>query len=289
MKTLTAVARPSLCFLALTFTFSWTVVIGGWALLGARAGPAPITLSMFGPAAAAFLCVQLFEAKGARSAALGLRFKPNLWWLLAWLLPLLLGLLSVGLTVLLSPHAYTDVREVVLAMAQQQGVPSDRLSSTPSTPLLLLAAAVLGGLINAVVLTFSEELGWRGYLHHLWRPGGFWRTSLATGAVWGAWHAPAILLFGHNYPDDRLLGAGLFIAFCMLLSPLLTLVRERGVSVWAAGIFHGVLNAIGGLTVLAVGGAAFPWNGIVGIGGFLALAIASLSVLALRPKTAQIA
>ena len=63
----------------------------------------------------------------------------------------------------------------------------------------------------------------------------------ATGVVWGVWHAPAIFFYGHNYPDDRVLGLGLFVLFCMLLAPIITLVRERGGSVWAAGIIprHG--------------------------------------------------
>ena len=93
------------------------------------------------------------------------------------------------------------------------------------------------------------------------------------------WHAPMIYLFGHNYPDDRLLGVGLFTLFCALLSPIMTLVRDRGQSTWAAGIFHGTFNALGGLTVLMVGGAPFPWNGVVGIGGYLALALGVVAVL----------
>jgi len=263
----------SLTFLTLTFTLSWGCVIGGWALLGPRGGFASITASMFGPAAAAVLCALLFEPTGKRASALGLRFRPNLWWLIAWLAPLALGLVSVGGTILLSAQGYTDLREAIIALAEQAGARPEQLKATPSTGALLAAAILAGGAINAVVLTFSEELGWRGYLHHLWRPSGFWRSALATGAVWGFWHAPAILLFGHNYPDHRGLGAALFVLYCVLLAPLLGLVRDRGQSVWAAGIFHGVLNAIGGLTVLAVGSASFPWNGIVGIGGFIALAL----------------
>ena len=138
---------------------------------------------------------------------------------------------------------------------------------------------------NGVVLTFSEELGWRGYLHNLWRGAGFWRASLGTGAIWGLWHAPAILLFGLNYPDDRGVGIGLFVAFCMLMSPILTFIRDRGASVWAAGIFHGTFNALGGLTLLTLSNPTFPWNGVVGIGGFAALAVGVAIVALLRPST----
>jgi membrane protease YdiL (CAAX protease family) len=146
------------------------------------------------------------------------------------------------------------------------------------------AAITINALISTVLLTFTEELGWRGYLHGLWRQAGFWKTSLAIGVVWGVWHAPAIYLFGLNYPDDRALGIGLFVAFCMLLSPMLTLVRDRGRSVWAAGLFHGTFNAVGPLTLGMISNPTFPWNGIVGIGGFVALALGVGVTLLLRPS-----
>lgn len=99
------------------------------------------------------------------------------------------------------------------------------------------------------------------------------------------WHAPAIFFFGLNYPDDRALGLGLFVIFCVLLTPIITLVRERSGSVWAAGLFHGTFNALGGLTIAAISAPTFPWNGIVGIGGFVALAAGAITTLLLhRPK-----
>jgi hypothetical protein len=91
--------------------------------------------------------------------------------------------------------------------------------------------------------------------------------------VWGVWHAPAIFFYGLNYPDNAVLGVGLFTLYCMMLAPLLTLVRDRGASVWAAGLMHGTFNAVGGLTLGMLSQPTFPWNGIVGLGGFVALAI----------------
>lgn len=284
--------KASLSYLAVAFACSWGLVIGAWAL-GAERQPLlaflAISFSMAGPAIGAVAGAFRFEPSGARAAVLGLRLRPNRWWLAAWAIGLALALASVAFTAWLSPHAYTDLRDAAIAITQASGqtLPPEALAGVPSTATLVLLAALVGAAINSVVLTFTEELGWRGYLHHLWRPFGFWRASLATGVVWGVWHAPAILLFGHNYPDDRLLGAVLFVGFCVLLSPLFTLVRDRGRSVFAAGILHGTINALGALTVLAVGGAAFPWNGIVGIGGIIALACGCLGVLAVRPGQAE--
>ncbi|MGE0742075.1 MAG: lysostaphin resistance A-like protein [Hyphomonadaceae bacterium] len=276
----------SIIFLALAYAVTWAIVIGA---RGAGLHEAPpqiavavLAVSMVGPTIAALICALAFE-KGRRVEALGLRFKVNWWWLMAWLFPIAIAAASVALTLLLSDRTYVDV-----GAAQAQGVAAQGQDISQIPPLLLSTAFLVtmsisvGALINTVILTFTEELGWRGYLHYLWRPAGFWRASLGTGLVWGFWHAPAIYLFGHNYPDNRLLGVGLFVLFCLLLSPIIALVRERAGSVWAAGIFHGTFNAVGGLTLAAVSMPTFPWNGIVGLGGFIALAAGVLVVFLLQ-------
>jgi hypothetical protein len=241
---------------------------------------------MAGPAIAALICAIFFE-KARRIAALGLHFRLNNWWLYAWLIPLTIAVASVVFTLMFSGKHYVDLGSTVRAMAEAQG---QDLSTTPAflldTSFIIAASASLGAFINAPILTFTEELGWRGYLHHLWRPSGFWRASLATGFVWGVWHMPAIWFYGLNYPNNPLLGMGLFIVFCMLLAPIMTLVRDRAGSVWATGLFHGAINAVGGITIGVLSSPDFPWNGIVGIGGFMALAVGVVIVALLQARGA---
>ncbi|MEZ5958257.1 MAG: CPBP family intramembrane glutamic endopeptidase [Hyphomonadaceae bacterium] len=280
--------NKSIIFLVLTFAISWTIAIGGWSA-GTTDEPlgAVITLfgMMMGPAIAAIICTFAFE-KDRRIIALGLKFKPSWWLLFAYLIGLALCAGSVAFTVLLSDRQLGDLNANILLAAEQAGQDTSRLQSLPLVPLVLFQALVVGSLINSV-MTLSEELGWRGYLHYLWRPGGFWRTSLVTGAVWGVWHAPAIYLMGHNYPSERVLGVGMFVGFCMLLAPIMTLVRDRAGSVWSAGILHGTINAAGGVTALALSNPAFPWSGLTGIGGFVALALGAVIVALLPQKTAE--
>ena len=235
---------------------------------------------MTGPAVSALVCTFAFE-KGRRVEALGLRFKPNWWWLTAYLIGLALCATSVGLTVLMSDREFGDLHTNLLLAAQQAGQDTSQLEALPLVPIVLVQALVVGALMNSV-LTLTEELGWRGYLHGLWRASGFWRTSLATGVIWGVWHAPAIYLFGHNYPTEPVLGVGLFAVFCVLLAPIMTLVRDRGKSVWAAGILHGTLNAVAGVTPLLLSNPNFPWSGMLGIGGFIALGIGVAVVFVLQ-------
>jgi membrane protease YdiL (CAAX protease family) len=268
--------RKSMVFLAITFALSWGVTIGGWALGAAEgriAGFLVLAAMMTGPAVAAAICALAFE-KGRRREALGLHLRPNRWWPLAYLAALALGGVSVAVTLVLTDRTLVDVGASTLAVAERAGADVSALRGNAHLSALIFAQSLLiGAAFNSVALTLTEELGWRGYLHDLWRAAGLWRASLATGLVWGVWHAPAILLFGHNYPDDREVGVVLFVLFCTLLSPLMTLVRDRGRSVVAAGILHGTINAIGGLTVLTLSSPDFPWNGLVGIGGYVALAL----------------
>jgi membrane protease YdiL (CAAX protease family) len=278
-----------LVFLAIAFAISWAITLGahfaGWSQSPQMAVPV-LALMMTGPAIAALICVFAFE-QGRRTEALGLKFKPNLWWLSAWLIPLALAAASVAATLLMSDHSYVDIgaasRQAALSQGQDlTGVPE----FLTSTWFILCVSIVLGSLINTPILTFTEELGWRGYLHDLWRVYGFWPASLATGFVWGLWHAPAIYFYGLNYPGDRALGVGLFVLYCTLLSPIIGLVRDRAGSVWAAGIFHGTFNAVGGLTIAAISNPVFPWNGIVGAGGFIALALGVVLVVVFKWREA---
>lgn len=280
-----SVRSKSAAFLALAFAISWAVAISGYYAFRDTAPVAPLLVTMMtGPAIAALICVMLWE-KGRRAEALGLRFRPNLWWLYAWLIPIAIAAFSVLATIVLSDRSYVDIGTAARNVAEAQG---QDISEMPpflmSTSFIVGASITLGALINAPILTLTEELGWRGYLHDLWRPFGFWRASLGTGFVWGLWHAPAIYFYGLNYPDNAVLGIGLFTVYCMLLSPLLTLVRDRGGSVFAAGVFHGTVNAVGGLTLGMLSNPTFPWNGVVGIGGFLALALGVALVFILQRK-----
>jgi len=282
--------RKAMVFLAITFAISWGVTLTGVAL-GLNANPTAVFFTllamMFGPSIAAAICAFAFE-RGHVREALGLKWTPNWWWLIAWLGAFLFVALAITITVAFGHSGLADPAENAIAQASALNpTAAAQLRAIPYLDVILVAqAAVLGSLVNIPALVFTEELGWRGYLHFLWRPSGFWRTSLATGVIWGLWHAPAIYFYGLNYPDHRLVGIPMFIVFCTLLAPLMTFVRDRGRSVIAPAILHGMINGTAGFAAIMLTNPAFPWAGTVGIGGFVALALGVFAVALARPNLA---
>lgn len=287
--------RKSVLFLALAFAISWGVTLSG-VVLGAnhaRAGVFWILFAMmFGPSIAATVCAFAFERGHVRDA-LGLKWTPNWYWASAWLGAFALGALAIVLTVASGHGAFADpAQNLTEQVAARAPAALARIRAMPSGMLdaILLAQVIgLGSLINIPALVFTEELGWRGYLHALWRPFGFWRASLATGAIWGVWHAPAIFFYGLNYPGHALIGLPMFVVFCTLLAPIMTFFRDRGRSVIAPAILHGMINASAGYAALGLSGAGFPWNGVVGVGGLIALALGVVAVALSGSSAAPVA
>lgn len=284
------VTRKATTFLILTFIFSWAAMVPAW--LNRRSDAASAGLSTliftFGPALAALACALAFE-HGRRLESLGMRFKANWWLLWALLIPIAITALSIAITATFSPYNLAGIDGMAQQLVELHHEGLVEPGRAPSKPALFLivSAGQIGLAIgaNSVFSTLTEELGWRGYLYHLWRPFGFWRCSLATGLAWGLWHWPMIYLFGLNYPEHQVLGLALFPMFTMLEAPIFTLLRDRGHSVWPAGICHGTINAVFILTMAAVVAPKFPWD-TTGIGTVAAVSIATLLIAVVRKRTA---
>ena len=238
-----AATSRSIVYLAIAFGISWTAISIAW-LQGARvlaeAGLAG-NLFLLGPPIAALTCAVIFE-KGRRIGALGLWLRPNRWWLLGVILPIVMD-------------AYVRTTEAMLGL--KDGItfadPHQTIAAMLKLRTETLGAGWAGIAIAVVVIAFgfsvlftlTEEMGWRGYLYRQWRPLGFWRYSLLTGLVWGAWHWPMVVYFGLAFGHDRLAGVIYYPLETMSLAPIMTLLRDRSGSVWATGLYHGISNIIG--------------------------------------------
>jgi membrane protease YdiL (CAAX protease family) len=94
------------------------------------------------------------------------------------------------------------------------------------------------------VFAFGEEWGWRGFLLFKLLPLGQWPALVFSGALWGLWHTPVVLL-GYNYPLHPRFGVLLMTIFCVIMGILLGWTRLATGSIWPAVIGHGTLNAAG--------------------------------------------
>lgn len=203
---------------------------------------------------------------------LPLALRPNPYWLFAWLFPVALTLLSIPLSLPFGAWQGLDALRSTIPPEAAPGIPEAFWRLLPLA--LILSALVAGATVN-LLAALGEELMWRGYLWEKLRERGFWPASLEIGFWWGLWHAPLILA-GHNYPREPLLGVPMMILFTLALTPVLLWVREKGGSVLAAALLHGTLNAIAGLSLLLVERTHDLLTGVVGLPGLFLLSLFNL-------------
>ncbi|HHW15595.1 MAG TPA: CPBP family intramembrane metalloprotease [Firmicutes bacterium] len=277
--------RKILLFLGLTFGVNWGMVLV-YRLLGGRwSGIGALLLAvayMFIPMIMAIV-VQRLHREPVKEP-LGISFRLNRWFLVAWLLPPAIAFLTLGITLLLPGISYSPEmagmfeRFKALLTPEQVEQMREQVAAARIHPvwLGLLQGLVAGATINAVA-GFGEELGWRGFLQKELAALGFWRSSFLIGAIWGVWHAPLILQ-GHNFPQHPVAGVFLMTLATVFLGPILSYVRVRANSVIAAAIGHGTVNATYGLAIMLVKGGNDLTTGVFGLPGIAALALVTLGL-----------
>ena len=270
-----------IAFTVLACGLAWLVALPLWLGDGLAEPVAGVLLPvmMLTPAVAALVITftMRIPAPGERVRFFGLwplRPARRVIWLMVigWLAPPLV----VGLSILLAA-ALGFIRldptfagfSAELAKMLPEGTPM------PPVELLVIsqiAMIPLGALLNSV-LAFGEELGWRGWLVPALRPLGTWPTLLISGAIWGLWHSPVILL-GYNFGRTDFTGVLFMVGGCVAWGILLGWLRLRSASVWPAVLAHGSLNAAAGLVILV--SASQPdlaLAGPLGIAGWIAAAV----------------
>jgi membrane protease YdiL (CAAX protease family) len=263
-------------FIVLCCALSWAIA-GAAILLGLRVTQI-IAYTIFGafymllPAICAIILQLIDKEKPFRN--LGVSFRFNRWFLIAGIVPLIYSFVALGINLLFPDISFSAAYEGFLSRlpAEQAELALQQLSRFPPVIFLIIqviSALFAGYTINAV-FAFGEELGWRGYLLRALQNKKLLPASLIIGAVWGLWHFPLILI-GHNYPQHPVAGIGMMVIFCILISPIMIYIVIKSKSVITAAIFHGMSNAIGGISVLYITGGNDLTNGLTGIAGVLAL------------------
>ncbi|GGH38305.1 CPBP family intramembrane glutamic endopeptidase [Microbacterium album] len=160
-------------------------------------------------------------------------------------------------------------------------------ASVPLWPIVVgqLIAMPLAAVIPNGILAFGEEVGWRGWLLPALRPLGAWPALLLSGAIWGLWHAPLVLL-GYNFGRPDVLGVLLMVGACTAWGVLFGWTRLRTGSVWPAVFGHGALNASAALVAVFVAAGERIDMAVVGGLGLVAWAVIAV-VIAVLAATGQ--
>lgn len=280
--------KKVILFIGLTFFASWLMAVLFFVFGGKSYTPAFYVMGisyMFVPMIMAIV-VQKFIFKEPLRKPLGISFKLNRWFLVAWLLPPIITVAAIGVSLIFPGVEFVTEPEVSRIFEHFKSIfPPERLqeieSRTSSLPLHPFWLGLLTGLIAGITINaiggFGEELGWRGLLQREWKSMGFWKSSLLIGVVWGVWHWP-LILHGHNYPQHPVMGVFMMVVLCVLLAPIFSYIRLKAKSVIAAAIIHGSFNGTYGLSLVVVKGGSDLTVGVVGLAGFVVLTIVNLGI-----------
>lgn len=239
-------------FVALAYGGAWALLMpfiqGGADLADPTASPGAYVATiamMFTPAASALVTAAVIERRrgAALLEAMGLRglftrraWKVGLWSMLgaavlvagSWGIGLLLGWIH------LDPEQSAAKALLVRFTGEE-----------PPMPMAALAALQLVnipfGLAITGIAVAGEEMGWRGWLLPRLLPlGRRWALPL-SGAIWGLWHAPAILL-GLNYEQRDIVGIIMMLVACTGLGTIIGWIRLQSASLLPCVLAHAALN-----------------------------------------------
>jgi membrane protease YdiL (CAAX protease family) len=270
-------------FLGLTYALTYLLAISYFQAGGTIQPPSILIMGviyMFMPALCAVV-VQKLIYKCSLKKPLRINFRPNRWFLVAWLLPILMPFATFGVALLFpevtfSPDKQDNFRYLLLR-PEQFGIDIETYKYAWAVFLNLLQGLLVGITVNALA-GFGEELGWRGFLLRELGGLGFWKACAIIGLAQGFWHAPMIVQ-GLNYPEHPWAGVFLMTVECLLSAPLVAYICVKADSVVAAAIFHGTGNGLSMLATLGLEGGNDLLVGGCGLAGFLVHFVAILGLI----------
>lgn len=272
--------RQTILFAILVILISWTAAALFYLLNGNLQTTAGFVFAsgyMFFP----LLSVVIVQAihKEPILKGLGVSFKLNRWFAVAWLLPVVFNVAAMFASALFPPMRFSTETPILQdALAQMsQSIPD--IDAYKLLAITIVSGLSAGITINAL-FAFGEEIAWRGWLLKQFEGVTFLKASLIIGVFWGIWHAPLIAM-GHNYAQHPFIGLGMMIVFCVLLTPVIQYIRVKSKSVITAAIFHGTLNAGAGMSLMYIDNFNDLLGGSAGLAGFLVLLVINCSLFAI--------
>lgn len=254
-------------YLTVTFGLTWGLLIPAGLALGTfENGEASsalmiglIALSMFFPLVGALAANLTCKPEERIDLAWKPRIRKNVRiYLFAWFAPAVLTLLGGIVFFASNPQCFDPTMQSFIVTTGEMAGDAATLPPAGAPMPLLVAATIVSALIFApfinMIPAFGEELGWRGMLYPTLAQHTSQRSAaLASGAIWGLWHAPAIAM-GHNYGMDYagfpIAGILVMMLLCTAMACWMSYLRQRSGSVWPCAFAHGAFNAIANTGIL---------------------------------------
>ncbi len=224
-----------LTFLSLTVglssIFYVKIITGG-------VGIAPWTLHlMLCPGASAIITKLIFDRD---LQGLGWKPGPVRWLGLAYLLPILYGVVIYGGTWLSGQGGLTTEYVAEVASTELGMVDASRAQMVVVYTMLL---ATFVFVTSSVPRAFGEELGWRGFLFpELERMTSFTTASAIGGVVWVLYHLPLILFSDYHSTAPIPFQVVMFTISGVSLTFVHNWFRARSGGVWAPAVLHASHN-----------------------------------------------
>lgn len=215
-----------LCFILLTFIFSWTawlILIGSGISSASQDNPMLLLwyLGQLGPGLSAVICSILFRKK------LGLKF---------------FNKKSKGLEVG-SKSAMSSFKLVLVSISFPLFwlIPSIVYSIFISKSEFIISPVLLTmNLIPAFIFSFTEELGWRGFLfRNISTRLSIYKGSIIIGLIWAIWHLPILYFSSFKDPNQFIFFLSTYIPTLVLWSIIFGwLFKASNQSILAVTISH---------------------------------------------------
>ncbi len=209
-------------------------------------------------------------------------FKPLLKaWPTVWVFPLILLALTMAFCLPYCEMRSIDSFRLLLPTFLQRMPPWQMLSTF--TLLWITLGFVLSMSLHLVGY-MGQEIMFRGYALEKVKHLGFWKASWISGALWGIWEAPLVLLVVKS-SSDHLLEMVWKVLFCLLLSPIMMYIRLNSKTIAGPAIFYGSLLHCYNILPYVFNAENRLYFGGHGLTGFLALLFLNVFLLLKTSKT----
>ncbi len=222
-----------------------------------------LALCMFTP-----LIASIIAKTGIKNIGWKPKLKGNVKWIfLALILPVVFTAAGFAVFFIFWPELFSLDGSYMLKTVEALGVDPEEYTKALELSGITTGALVLITFVQSVTyapfvnmfFAIGEEAGWRGFLYpELNKRFSRVTTWIIGGAIWGAFHFPAMLIAGYEYGTDYIgapfLGLIAFVITCIVWGMFHEVIYDKTKCIWFPALLHGTINSVATLYQLVLNG-----------------------------------